>query len=58
MTKEAKVKIEETDIRLIERKLRLGLISEKKLAEYLATMPDMSENAEEIAITMERKRQV
>ena len=44
---------EETDRRLVENKISRGQMSEKQLAEYLETLPDVSENAEEVVVVME-----
>jgi hypothetical protein len=41
------------DKRVIEKKLIEGEISEKDLEEYLAQLPDLSDNAEEIIVDME-----
>jgi len=58
MTKEGTVNIDQTDIRMLERRLRRGYITEKKLAEYLSTLPDVSDNAEEISVIMDERKKV
>jgi hypothetical protein len=45
----------ETDRRLFERALMRRQIADKELAEYLATLPDVSGNAEEVVIEMEER---
>lgn len=56
MSKERNAIREETDKRLLENKILKGQISEKQLAEYLKTMPDVSENAEEVVVVMEERK--
>jgi len=41
------------DKRIIEKKLIEGKITEENLEEYLARLPDVSDNAEEIIVDME-----
>ncbi|GAJ02817.1 unnamed protein product [marine sediment metagenome] len=43
------------DKRIIEKKLFKGNISEKDLEDYFAQLPDVSDNAEEIIIDLEKK---
>jgi len=38
------------DLRTIERKIQSGEISEKEYQEYLASLPDESENATEMEV--------
>ncbi|MCX5858060.1 MAG: hypothetical protein NTZ57_09200 [Deltaproteobacteria bacterium] len=56
MVKEQKSTREEMDKRLLENKLRQGLMSKKKLSEYLATLPDLSANAEEVVVVIEERK--
>ena len=56
MSKEQDAIREETDRRLLENKILRGQISEKKLAQYLKTLPDVSENAEEVVVVMEERK--
>ncbi|MFH1081042.1 MAG: hypothetical protein V1766_12435 [Pseudomonadota bacterium] len=56
MSKEQNAIREETDRRLLENKLLRGQISEKQLAKYLETLPDVSENAEEVVIAREERK--
>jgi hypothetical protein len=42
------------DKRIIEKQLSKGKISEKDLKEYLAQLPDVSDNAEEVVITRKK----
>jgi hypothetical protein len=55
MSKEQNAIREETDRRLLESKILRGQISEKQLAGYLKTLPDVSENAEEVAVVMDER---
>ena len=45
------------DKRIIEKKLSKERISEKNLEGYLAQLPDVSDNAEEIIIDIEETEQ-
>jgi hypothetical protein len=56
MSKEQSAIREETDRRLIANKISRGQISEKQLAQYLKTLPDVSENAEEVVVVMEERK--
>lgn len=56
MVKEQDAKKRERDRRLLENKILRGQIDEKQLAEYLKTLPDVSENAEEVTVVMEEGR--
>lgn len=44
------------DKRIIERMIQTGTITAEEIQKYLEDLPDMSENAEEIIVDMERKR--
>lgn len=57
MVKEKKSTREEMDKRLLENKLLRGQMSKKKLSEYLATLPDLSANAEEVVVVIEERKQ-
>jgi len=56
MPKERNAIREETDRRLFENRILKGQISEKQLAGYLKTLPDVSENAEEVIVVMEQRK--
>ena len=56
MLKEQKSIREETDKRLMENQLLRGRISQKKLQEYLATLPDLSANAEEVVVVIDERK--
>lgn len=56
MTKEQKEPRPETDRRLTDHKLLRGQMSEKELSKYLETLPDVSENAEEVIFIMESRK--
>jgi hypothetical protein len=45
------------DKRLLENQLLRGRMSKKKLADYLATLPDVSANAEEVVMVIEERKQ-
>ena len=45
------------DKRIIENKLRTGEITKEQMKKYLEELPDASDNAEEIFIEIERKRE-
>lgn len=51
------MKVEETDRRLLERRVKIGKVSDAAFSEYLATIPDASENAEEVTVVMEERKQ-
>jgi len=55
MSKERNAMREETDIRLLENRLLRGQTSEKQIAAYLETLPDLAENAEEVVVVMEER---
>jgi hypothetical protein len=56
MVKEQKETRPEMDRRLTDHKLSWGLMSEEELSEYLETLPDVSENAEDVIFVMEAKK--
>jgi hypothetical protein len=56
MSKEQNAIREETDRRLLENKILKGQISEKQIAAYIKTLPDVSENAEEVVVVMEERK--
>jgi len=56
MAKEQKKTPEQIDRRLIDVKLLRGQMNEKQLSKYLETLPDVSENAEEVAVVMEERK--
>jgi hypothetical protein len=56
MAKEQKRTTEQIDRRLLDVKLLKGQMSEKQLSKYLETLPDISENAEEVAVVMEERK--
>jgi hypothetical protein len=56
MSKEQNAIREETDRRLLENKILRGQLSEKQLAQYLKTLPDASESAEEVVVVMEERK--
>jgi len=58
MAKEQKKTPEQIDRRLIDVKLLRGQMNEKQLSKYLETLPDVSENAEEVAVVMEERKKV
>ena len=44
------------DKRIIEKKLRTNEITEEQLKEYLDKLPDVSDNAEEFVIELEKEK--
>jgi membrane peptidoglycan carboxypeptidase len=44
------------DKRVIEQMIQTGKITAEEMNTYLESLPDVSENAEEIIVDMERKR--
>jgi hypothetical protein len=46
----------EIDKRIIEKMIQTGTITEEEIKTYLDSLPDVSDNAEEVVIDMERKR--
>lgn len=55
-TEQQKKTTEQMDRRLLEIKLLKGQMSKKQLSKYLETLPDVSENAEEVAVVMEERK--
>jgi hypothetical protein len=55
---EKKIMLDEKimDKRIIEKMIQTGKITEEAIKTYLERLPDVSENAEEIIVDMERKR--
>lgn len=45
------------DKRIIERKIRQGEMNAEELQKYLQDLPDVSLNAEEVSVSMERKKE-
>jgi hypothetical protein len=56
MSKEKNAIREKTDRRLLENRILKNQISEKQLAKYLKTLPDVSEEAEEVVVVMEARK--
>jgi hypothetical protein len=56
MTKEKKETRPEMDKRLINEKILRRQMSEKELSQYLKTLPDVSDNAEEIVFVLEERK--
>ena len=56
MAKEQKKTPEQIDRRLIDVKLLRGQMNEKQLSKYLETLPEVSENAEEVAVIIEERK--
>ena len=48
--------MESIDKRMIDLKLKKGDMTEKFLAKYLSTLPDLANQAEEIPADLNRKR--
>jgi hypothetical protein len=44
------------DKRIIQKRILNGEITEENLKDYLGSLPDLSYNAEEIAVSLEDKR--
>ncbi|MBN2515127.1 MAG: hypothetical protein JXC33_03735 [Deltaproteobacteria bacterium] len=44
------------DKRIIEKMIQAGNITEEEIKTYLESLPDLSENAEEIIVEMGKKR--
>ncbi len=55
MTRRINTELLKIDRRIISRKLLTGELSEKDLASLLKKLPDVSENAEEIAVQANEK---
>ena len=56
MSKEQNALREKTDIRLMENRILRGQTTEKQIAAYLETLPDLAENAEEVVVVMEERK--
>jgi len=56
MTKEKKETRPEMDKRLLEQKMLRGQMSEKELSRYLKTLPDMSDDADNVVFVMEERK--
>ena len=48
--------MESIDKRMIDLKLKKGDMTEKYLAKYLSTLPDLASQADEIPADLDRKR--
>jgi len=46
----------EIDKRIIEKKILMGYMSEKELKEYLRSLPDVSDNVEEMRVEEPHRR--
>ena len=44
------------DIRILQKRILSGEIPEETLKDYLNSLPDVSDNAEEITVSLEYKR--
>jgi len=56
MKKQEAFNMESIDKRMIELKLKKGNMTEKYLAKYLSTLPDLANQAEEVPADLNRKR--
>ncbi len=56
MKKQEAFNMESIDKRMIELKLKKGDMTEKYLAKYLSTLPDLANQAEEVPADLNRKR--
>jgi len=56
MKKVEALNMDSVDKRLIELKLKKGEMTDKFLAKYLSTLPDLAGQAEEIPADLDRKR--
>ena len=56
MKKQEAFNMESIDKRMIELKLKKGDMTEKFLAKYLSTLPDLANQAEEVPADLNRKR--
>ena len=45
------------DKRIIERRIRQGEMPAEELQKYLQDLPDVSMNAEEVSVSLERKKE-
>ncbi len=56
MKKQEAFNMDSIDKRMIDLKLKKGDMTEKFLAKYLATLPDLANQAEEVPADFNRKR--
>ena len=56
MKKAEAFNMESIDKRMIDLKLKKGDMTEKYLAKYLSTLPDLANQAEEVPADLNRKR--
>ncbi len=56
MKKQEAFNMDSADKRIIDLKLRKGEMTEKFLAKYLSTLPDLASQTEEIPADLDRKR--
>jgi hypothetical protein len=56
MKKQEAFNMDSIDKRMIELKIKKGDMTEKYLAKYLSTLPDLAGQAEEIPADLNRKR--
>jgi hypothetical protein len=56
MTKEKKETRPELDKRLVDQKMLQGQMSKKEISQYLKTLPDMSDDADEVVFVMEERK--
>jgi hypothetical protein len=56
MKKQEAFNMDSIDKRMIELKMKKGDMTEKYLAKYLSTLPDLAGQAEEIPADLNRKR--
>ena len=58
MKKVEALNMDSVDKRIIELKMKKGEMTEKFLAKYLATLPDLAGQSEDVPADLDRKRQV
>jgi len=58
MKKVEALNMDSVDKRIIELKMKKGEMTEKFLAKYLATLPDLAGQFEDVPADLDRKRQV
>ena len=56
MKKQEAFNMDSIDKRMIELKMKKGDMTEKYLAKYLSTLPDLANQAEEVPADLNRKR--
>jgi hypothetical protein len=56
MKKQEAFNMDSIDKRMIDLKLKKGDMTEKFLAKYLSTLPDLANQAEEVPADLNRKR--